>query len=307
MQVLALLAGVLLPGCWAVMGPRTVQGYVGGSVSVNCTYRAGHDMKPKFWCYPGRFFTCSDDIIITSREHPVVRRHRLSIQDNRTRRVFTVTMERLAEGDAGTYICGVRTGKLQVDESHAVELIVAPAPPSISPASPYTLPTSSIPVPTQTTPSGKVVVPGSNHLHHGDSSPPGLNTVEHILTPGVAVVLLLLAVAAVVLVILSRKRKKALSRAAVEMDRIHSTSHTGRDALNYAEIKHGSGTAESQLYSNAEAVRCLTSTTTEYMEVKQSNRCLEKEKEATYASTQNSLLEQQEIYVNVPSAPAWRE
>ncbi|XP_026716872.1 CMRF35-like molecule 1 [Athene cunicularia] len=289
------------------MRPAIVRGYVGGSVSVSCAYRAGQEMKPKFWCYPGAIFTCSDDIIITSSEQPVVQQDRFSIRDSRTRRVFTVTMERLTEGDAGMYICGVRTGTFQADESHVVKVIVDAAPPSISPPSPYTLPTSSLPVPTQTTPPGKVVVPGSNHLHHGDSSPPGLNTVEHILTPGIAVVLLLLVVAAVVLVILSRKRKKALSRAAVEMDRIHSTSHTERDALNYAEIKHVSGTAESQLYSNTEAVRCLTNTTTEYMEVKQSNQCLEKEKETTYASTQNSLLEQQEIYVNVPSAPARRE
>ncbi|XP_040437702.1 uncharacterized protein LOC121082418 isoform X1 [Falco naumanni] len=130
-----------------------------------------------------------------------------------------------------------------------------------------------------------------------------LDVVGHILIPGVVAALLLLAVAVGILVILARKRKKAPSGAAVEMDRTRSASHTGADALNYAVINHCTGIAESQLYSNVEAFRCLVNTATEYMEVKQSNKYLEEEKEATYASVHKSPMEQQEIYANVPLAP----
>ncbi|XP_074778505.1 CMRF35-like molecule 6 [Athene noctua] len=141
MGLLLLLAGVLLPGCWAVTGPRTMWGYVGGSLSVNCRYEAGQEMQPKFWCYPGRIFTCSDDIIITLRVQPVVRGHRFSIRDNRTWRVFTVTMESLDKRDAGSYVCGVRTSTFDADESHVVKVIVAPGPtlsraPTLPPSTP---------------------------------------------------------------------------------------------------------------------------------------------------------------------------
>ncbi|XP_009952135.1 PREDICTED: CMRF35-like molecule 8, partial [Leptosomus discolor] len=173
-------------GCWAVTGPGTVRGVLGGSLSVTCTYRAGHERKPKFWCIPGRVHTCDADIVITSEWRPEVRRGRFSIRDDRARQEFTVTVEGLTMGDAGMFRCGVRTGIFQLDESDDVMVIVFPA----------------------------------------------------------------------------------LSGAAVEMDWTRSVSHTGADTLNYADINHRASTAESQLYSNAEAVRCLANTTTEYTELK---------------------------------------
>ncbi|XP_027547500.1 CMRF35-like molecule 1 [Neopelma chrysocephalum] len=296
MRLLLLLVWLLLPAYGAVGWRRTVRGLVGESLSVTHKYQPGQETNPKFWCILGTLYTCAEDIVITSESQPVVQKGRFSIRDNRTHLVFTVTVEDLTEEDAGIYLCGVETGRFQLDL--VVEVIVLPAtPPSTSTTNKHTDLTSSVTGPTQTTSQG-----GTVHVTSNPSSNQRLNVVEHILTPGIIVVLLLLAVAAAVLVILSRKRKKALSRAAIEMDRTRSVSHTGADALNYADINHHMGTAESQLYSNAEAFRSLENSTVEYLEVRHSAKPVEEKSEAIYARVQKRVPQQEQIYSNVPPA-----
>ncbi|XP_044840370.1 CMRF35-like molecule 1 [Mauremys mutica] len=126
MRIFPILGWMLFPGCWAVTGPGPVCAPPGGSVAVQCRYRAGYEHYQKFWCRAGSLF-CSDGrhIVETNGSEAEVTRGRVSIRDNRTQRAFTVTVENLTPADAGTYHCGVgRPGLL--DLRATVELTISP-------------------------------------------------------------------------------------------------------------------------------------------------------------------------------------
>uniref|UniRef100_A0A8C3H8L7 Ig-like domain-containing protein n=1 Tax=Chrysemys picta bellii TaxID=8478 RepID=A0A8C3H8L7_CHRPI len=94
-----------------------------------CRYQTGYERSPKFWCREGALvggWGCSKrrHIVETDGSEAEVTRGRVSIRDNHTQRVFTVTLDNLTRADAGTYHCGVvRTG---LDPRAAVEVTVSP-------------------------------------------------------------------------------------------------------------------------------------------------------------------------------------
>uniref|UniRef100_A0A8C8SB01 Ig-like domain-containing protein n=1 Tax=Pelusios castaneus TaxID=367368 RepID=A0A8C8SB01_9SAUR len=118
-------------GCWAgagaVTGPRSVRGPPGGSVAVRCQYQTGYEEDPKYWCRVREvFWSCSKDHLAkTSRAEAEVKWGRVSIRDNRTERVFTVTVENLTLADAGDYYCGIGKDR-RLNPMATVTLIVSP-------------------------------------------------------------------------------------------------------------------------------------------------------------------------------------
>uniref|UniRef100_A0A8C0H0G5 Immunoglobulin domain-containing protein n=1 Tax=Chelonoidis abingdonii TaxID=106734 RepID=A0A8C0H0G5_CHEAB len=124
-----------LAGCWAVTGPGTAHGQLGGSVSVQCQYGAGYEAYPKFWCRR-KVVLCFNHLIFeTMGSEAEETWGRVSIRDNHTQRVITVTLENLTLADAGTYLCGVaRIGFPNPRDS--VKVIISPAGP-FDPKPPY--------------------------------------------------------------------------------------------------------------------------------------------------------------------------
>ncbi|XP_053902528.1 CMRF35-like molecule 5 [Malaclemys terrapin pileata] len=135
MRLSPVLVWILFPGCWAVTGPGSVHGLPGGSVAVWCQYERGYEDYLKFWCRAGGglveglvggWFCSNGHIVETDGSEAEVTRGRVSIRDNHTQRVFTVTLENLTRADAGTYHCGVvRTGLLDLRDT--VEVTVSAA------------------------------------------------------------------------------------------------------------------------------------------------------------------------------------
>nr|XP_025033933.1 CMRF35-like molecule 3 [Pelodiscus sinensis] len=121
---------ILLAGCFsappvpALTTQGEVRGTLGGSVSVPCQYQKVYQGNPKYWCRGAEWSTCSK-VIETAGLEAEVKRGSVSIQDNHTLNTFTVTMENLTLGDAGTYWCGInKSGR---DRNSRVNVMVLPA------------------------------------------------------------------------------------------------------------------------------------------------------------------------------------
>uniref|UniRef100_A0A8C1DLE0 Immunoglobulin domain-containing protein n=1 Tax=Cyprinus carpio carpio TaxID=630221 RepID=A0A8C1DLE0_CYPCA len=95
--------------CTVVVGaPVTVIGHTGESLNIRCTYESGYESNPKYLC-KGEC-NIGNKVIMVKSGSPA-EDQRFSLSDDRTARVFTVTITDLRLEDEGQYWCGVkRTG-----------------------------------------------------------------------------------------------------------------------------------------------------------------------------------------------------
>ncbi|XP_043572432.1 CMRF35-like molecule 3 isoform X1 [Chiloscyllium plagiosum] len=102
-------------------GPKEVRGEVGGSVTVDCRYDQKYKEHKKQWCKGRVFITCS---VIVSTDNP--QKQGVSLTDNKTRGIFSVTMDNLKKSDEGLYWCEIEVVLLNIRDSVKLEVFEAP-------------------------------------------------------------------------------------------------------------------------------------------------------------------------------------
>ncbi|KAM5309150.1 CMRF35-like molecule 5 [Glossophaga mutica] len=124
MWLLPPLLLLLVPGSPAfITGPEEVTGPEQGSLTVQCPYDPGWEPYVKYWCRGAEWNKC-EILVRTTGSQWEVREDRVSIRDNHTSHMFTVTMEKLRRQDADTYWCGIEKS----GSDHGVPIKVAVGP-----------------------------------------------------------------------------------------------------------------------------------------------------------------------------------
>ncbi|XP_076842023.1 uncharacterized protein LOC143486090 isoform X2 [Brachyhypopomus gauderio] len=138
MWTLLLLFSSLFPDVTGAVS--MVTGYAGYSVQIRCPYESGYETNMKYLCR-GKCSTLTiKDIPINSK---YTKDERFSLEDNKTARVFTVTITDLRSEDGGTYWCGIQ----QAVRDHYTEILLvvtADAASSINSRSTCSPPTRSV-------------------------------------------------------------------------------------------------------------------------------------------------------------------
>ncbi|XP_076399814.1 CMRF35-like molecule 3 [Peromyscus maniculatus bairdii] len=108
-----------------ITGPDMVRGQQQGSLTVLCPYDSSWKDYKKYWCQGADWSTCKI-LIQTDASGQLVKKDGVSIRDDQTDFIVTVTMEELRTSDADIYWCAIeRTG---YDPHFEVNVNIDPAP-----------------------------------------------------------------------------------------------------------------------------------------------------------------------------------
>ncbi|XP_055448296.1 CMRF35-like molecule 1 isoform X3 [Psammomys obesus] len=105
-----------------ITGPEEVRGQEQGSLMVQCRYSSSWKDYTKYWCRGAAWRSC--EILIRTDSEQLVKKNRLSIRDNQTDLIITVTMEDLRLSDAGVYWCAIE--KSGFDHKFKVDVSIDP-------------------------------------------------------------------------------------------------------------------------------------------------------------------------------------
>ena len=87
-----------------------VNGHERGSLTVRCRYDSYWKTYKKYWCRGADWSAC-ETLVKTDTSEKSVKMDRVSIRDDQTDFIVTVTMEELRISDTGIYWCAIeRTG-----------------------------------------------------------------------------------------------------------------------------------------------------------------------------------------------------
>ncbi|XP_060108085.1 CMRF35-like molecule 7 [Heteronotia binoei] len=278
LKTFCLLGWVLIPGYWALTGPKEVMCHEGESLSVRCHYEKPFKQNTKFWCKGSVLTLCSSSLIKTSSEG-LVANDRVSIRDNKEGQYFEITMDKLKCEDSDTYQCGIE--RRLFDDRHYIQVTVCPDPKQ-------TATTEEVLTSTD--------IPASEESKEQE---------VYILIYCTIPLFLLLTGAAVVLLIVSRKKKKGLGWKRKKETKLQSMAlaHTTGDNGREQNIpRHDLGTDGTGLYNNADVHP--ENNCEEFPSQEQSSG---KTDEVSYATLNISDPQQQSVYANVGFLPSSEE
>uniref|UniRef100_A0ABI8ADY9 Immunoglobulin V-set domain-containing protein n=1 Tax=Felis catus TaxID=9685 RepID=A0ABI8ADY9_FELCA len=123
MWLLPVLFLLVVQGHFSTCQESLVRGTAVGTLTVSCEYSPGWEFYKKWLCRGKNWSSCKI-LVKTTGSEQLVKKGRVSIQDNHSRHMFTVTLEDLWYDDADTYWCGIE--RTDDDLGYKFSLIVDP-------------------------------------------------------------------------------------------------------------------------------------------------------------------------------------
>ncbi|XP_067913487.1 CMRF35-like molecule 5 isoform X1 [Heterodontus francisci] len=123
MELIALLILMSASSSFQLTGPEKVHGELGGSVTVDCQYDRNYKDHVKQW-REGYYYLSSEVVVSTDKP----KKGRFSLTDNKTQRIFSVTMDNLTKNDEGYYWCVIEMPTLGQNIKMSVKLEVSEGP-----------------------------------------------------------------------------------------------------------------------------------------------------------------------------------